>query len=323
MGTPEFAVPALRALIAGARVCAVYTQPDRPVGRGLKLQPSPVKQIALDAGIPVHTPEKVSVPEEIDRIRALDPDFIVVVAYGQILKPPVIEAPRFCTVNIHSSLLPRWRGAAPIQRAILSGDAETGITTMKIVPRLDAGDILLQERTPIGPEDTAQTVHDRLSDLGARLILPTLAGILDGTLKGEAQDESRVTYAHKLTKEMENIDWSKTAREVDLAVRALNPWPGTRVETEDGLRIKVRRGRTVSFTPGRPPEPGTLYSFSGELFLQCAQGAYQLLEIQEEGKRAVGGSDFLNGLQGRGITLPVKCRLPSQPPTESKKGALT
>ena len=308
MGTPVFAVPALKALIAQTDVCAVYTQPDRPVGRGLKLQPSPVKQVAMEAGIPVFTPEKVSVPEEIERIRSHAPDFIVVVAYGQILKLPVIEAPKYCTVNIHSSLLPRWRGAAPIQWAVLSGDSETGVTAMKIVPKLDAGDIFLQERIPIGLEDTAEIVHDRLSEAGARLILPTLRGIASGELKGRPQDESLVTYAHKLTKEMEQLDWGKSAREIDLAVRALNPWPGTRIETSSGLRIKVRRGRCVSFTPGRPPVPGTLYSFGGELFLQCGLGAYQLLEIQEEGKRAIAGQDFLNGLQGRGIELPIELK---------------
>jgi methionyl-tRNA formyltransferase len=308
MGTPDFAVPALKALIAQAEVCAVYTQPDRPVGRGLRLQPSPVKQAAISAGIPVFTPEKVSVSEEIERIRAYAPDFIVVVAYGQILKLPVIEAPKFCTVNIHSSLLPRWRGAAPIQWAILSGDSETGVTTMKIVPKLDAGDVFLQERIPIEGEDTAETLHDRLSEAGARLILPTLRGIASGELKGRPQEEALVTYAHKLTKEMELLDWRKSAREIDLAVRALNPWPGTRIETVGGIRIKVRTGRCVSFTPGRPPSPGTLYSFGGELFLQCGQGAYQLLEIQEEGKRAVAGHDFLNGLQGRGIELPTELK---------------
>jgi methionyl-tRNA formyltransferase len=305
MGTPEFAVPALRALIAETEVCAVYTQPDRPVGRGLKLQASPVKQVAIDAKIPVFTPDRVSIPEEIDRIRAMSPDFIVVVAYGQILKLPVIEAPKFCTVNIHSSLLPRWRGAAPIQWSILSGDAETGVTTMKIVPKLDAGEMFLRERTAIGPEDTAQTIHDRLSAAGARLILPTLRGIMSGDLKGESQDETQVTYAHKLTREMESLDWMKTARAVDLAVRALNPWPGTSIETRDGLRIKIRKGRSVPYSPGRPPEPGTVYSFSGELFLQCGQGAYQMLEIQEEGKKAMSGQDFLNGLHGRGISLPI------------------
>jgi methionyl-tRNA formyltransferase len=185
------------------------------VGRGLKLKASPVKEVALDAGVPVFTPEKVSIPEEIERIRSFDPDFIVVVAYGQILKLPVIEAPRFGTINIHSSLLPRWRGAAPIQWAILAGDSETGITTMKIVPKLDAGDMLLQERTPIRPDDTAESLHDRLSEIGAKLIVPTLKGVMEGVLAGSPQDESLVTYAHKLQKEMESIDWRKSAREVD------------------------------------------------------------------------------------------------------------
>jgi methionyl-tRNA formyltransferase len=308
MGTPEFAVPALKALMANAEVVAVYSQPDRPVGRGMKLKASPVKEIALEAGIPVFTPEKVSVPEEIERIRSYQADFIVVVAYGQILKLPVIEAPRFGTINIHSSLLPRWRGAAPIQWAILGGDSETGITTMKIVPKLDAGDILLQERTPIRFDDTAESLHDRLSEIGASLIVPTLKGVMEGGLGGSPQDESLVTYAHKLQKEMESIDWRKSAREVDLAVRALNPWPGTRVETSSGVKIKIKKGRLVSFTPGRPGPAGMLHTFGGELFLQCGQGAYQILEIQEEGKKPVLGSDILNGLQGRGIELPIQLK---------------
>jgi methionyl-tRNA formyltransferase len=308
MGTPEFAVPPLKELIANAEVVAVYSQPDRPVGRGMKLKASPVKEVALEAGIPVFTPEKVSVPDEIERIRSFQADFIVVVAYGQILKLPVIEAPRFGTINIHSSLLPRWRGAAPIQWAILSGDSETGITTMKIVPKLDAGDMLLQERTPIRPDDTAESLHDRLSQIGAKLIVPTLKGVMEGALAGIPQDESHVTYAHKLQKEMESIDWRKSAREVDLAVRALNPWPGTRIETNSGIKIKIRKGRLVNFTPGRPGPAGTLHTFGGELFLQCGQGAYQILEVQEEGKKSVGGQDFLNGLQGRGIELPIKLK---------------
>jgi len=308
MGTPEFAVPALKTLIEATQVLAVYSQPDRPVGRGLQLRPSPVKELAVQAGVPVYTPEKVSVPEEIERIRSLNPDFIVVVAYGQILKLPVIEAPRFGTINIHSSLLPRWRGAAPIQWALLSGDAETGISTMRIVPKLDAGDVLLQESISITNEDTAETLHDRLSELGAKLILPTLEGVAQGSLRGIAQEESKVTYAHKLQKEMEMIDWKRSAREVDLGVRALNPWPGTRIETVSGLKIKIKKGRTVSYSPGRPGPAGTLHSFGGELFLQCAQGAYQILELQEEGKRAVSGQDFLNGLQGRGIDLPIQLK---------------
>ena len=226
MGTPEFSVPTLETLIRETDVVAVYTQPDRPVGRGLKLQPSPVKALAMAHGIPVFTPERVSVPEEIERIRALAPDFSVVVAYGQILKPEVIGVPKYGTINIHSSLLPRWRGAAPIQWAILSGDRETGITTMMIVPKLDAGDILLQESTPIADDDTAETVHDRLSAMGARLILPTLEGVRSGSVTPRIQDETRVTYAKKLVKEMEQLDWSLSVRELDLQVRGLFPWPG-------------------------------------------------------------------------------------------------
>ena len=182
LGTPEFAVAPLKRLIAEAEVVAVYSQPDKPVGRGLKMQASPVKQVALENNIPVFTPEKISIPEEVERLKGFNPDFIVVVAYGQILKMSVIEVPKFGIVNIHSSLLPRWRGAAPIHCAVLSGDAETGVTTMMIVPKLDAGDMLMQEKISIGPEDTSETVHDKLSVLGAKLIIPTLQGLCAGTL---------------------------------------------------------------------------------------------------------------------------------------------
>jgi methionyl-tRNA formyltransferase len=303
MGTPEFSVPTLEALIREADVVAVYTQPDRPVGRGLKLQPSPVKALALSHGIPVFTPERVSVPEEVERIRSLSPDFSVVVAYGPILKPEVIGIPKFGTINIHSSLLPRWRGAAPIQWAILSGDLETGVTTMMIVPKLDAGDVLLQESTRITPEDTAETVHDRLSEMGARLILPTLEGLRSGTIAPRPQDESRVTYAKKLVKEMEQLDWSRNAVQVDLQVRGLYPWPGTRIETLEGARIKIKKGRPVDrFDVG---VPGTLQEHAGRLMLKCGGGAYEILELQEEGKKPVTAGQYLNGMKGRGVSLPM------------------
>jgi methionyl-tRNA formyltransferase len=308
MGTPEFSVPTLKTLIENAEVLAVYSQPDKPVGRGLKMQASPVKQLALAHGIPVFTPEKISTPEEIERLKSFAPDFSVVVAYGQILRPAVIDVPHYGTINIHSSLLPRWRGAAPIQWSILSGDAETGITTMMIAPKLDAGDILLQEKTPISSEDTAETVHDRLSEMGAKMILPTLMGLKEGTLSRKVQDESQVVYAHKLTKEMENIDWTQSSRDIDLAVRALNPWPGTRIETESGIKIKIRKGRPMFHTPGKAANPGELISFGGELLIQCGSGIYQILELQEEGKRAITGQDFLNGMQGRGLGLPLRLK---------------
>jgi methionyl-tRNA formyltransferase len=308
MGTPEFAVPTLKKLIETVQVVAVYTQPDKPVGRGLKMQASPVKQLAVEHGIPVFTPEKISVPEEIERLKSFDADFSVVVAYGQILKLAVIEAPKYGTINIHSSLLPRWRGAAPIQWSILAGDQETGVSTMMIAPKLDAGDVLLQSKTPISADDTAETVHDRLSLMGAEMILPTLNGLKDGTLSRQIQDETKVVYAHKLTKEMENLDWSQSAREMDLRVRALNPWPGTRIETESGMKLKIKRGKPVSYTPGRGAKPGELMTFGGELLVQCGTGAYQIHEIQEEGKRPIAAQDFLNGLQGRGIQLPIRLK---------------
>ncbi len=311
LGTPEFSVPTLKKLIAEAEVVAVYSQPDKPVGRGLKMQASPVKQLAIQHNIPVFTPEKVSIPEEIERIQALKPDFLVVVAYGQILKLPVIQAAKYGTINIHSSLLPRWRGAAPIQWAILGGDKETGITTMMIVPKLDAGDILLQEKIAIGSADTATVVHDRLSELGAKLIMPTLQGLIDKTITPQVQNESEVTYAHKLTKEMELLDWSKPATEMDLRVRALNPWPGTRVETLAGEKIKIKRGRLMEHLPGKT-KAGDLFETGGELMIACEQGLYQVYELQEEGKKSVTGSDFINGLKGRGLSLPISLKKNTQ-----------
>jgi len=306
MGTPDFAVPTLKKLLQETTVLAVYTQPDKPVGRGLQLQQSPVKKTALEQGVPVFTPEKVSLPEEVEKLRAYQADFFVIVAYGQILKLPVIEASKYGCINIHSSLLPRWRGAAPIHQALLAGDAETGITTMKIVPKLDAGDILLQAKTLISSEDTAQTLHDRLSHMGSDLILPTLLGVIEGTLKPIQQDESLVTYASKLTKEMEVIKTEKTTREIDLQVRALNPWPGTKIETTSGLKLKIKKGKISSLKNGA--KVGQLFAQAPSLYLQCGDGAYEITEIQEEGKKTVSSHDFLNGLRSRNVSFPLELK---------------
>ena len=306
MGTPEFAIPALKELISKAQVVAVYSQPDKPVGRGLQMQASPVKRLAMEHDIPVFTPEKVSAPEEVERLKSFQADVCVIVAYGQILKLPVIQATRYGCVNIHSSLLPRWRGAAPIQWAILGGDEESGVTTMMIVPKLDAGDMLLQEKTKITAEDTATTLHDRLAEIGGRLIVPTLEGLRDGSIKPKPQDESKVTYAHKLTKEMENIDGSQSAREVDLHVRALNPWPGIKVETESGFKLKIKKGKFLN--DSFQAESGMLADHYGSLVLKCRNGLYQIDEVQEEGKKAMLTHDFMNGLKGRGITLPLRLK---------------
>lgn len=304
MGTPEFAVPTLKKLLIETEVLAVYTQPDKPVGRGLQMQHSPVKKIAIEYGVPVFTPEKVSLPDEVEKLKSFGADFFVIVAYGQILKLPVIEAPKFGCINIHSSLLPRWRGAAPIHQALLAGDSETGITTMKIVPKLDAGDILLQSKTNISDEDTAQTLHDRLSEMGAELIIPTLNGVSSGTIHPKIQDESLVTYAHKLTKEMEVVNPSKTTKEIDLQVRGLNPWPGTKIETSSGMKLKIKKGKPSSIN--HPAKVGELFKREPSLYMQCADGAYEITEIQEEGKKAISSHDFLNGLKNRNLNFPME-----------------
>ncbi|MBL7714532.1 MAG: methionyl-tRNA formyltransferase [Bdellovibrionales bacterium] len=308
MGTPEFAVPALEAVAKAHEVLHVYTQPDRPVGRGLEVRQSAVKQAALKLGIPVRQPEKLSQPGEFEFLSALKPDLILIVAYGQILRRNVLDLPRLGCVNIHSSLLPRWRGAAPIQWAILGGDSVSGVTTMRLVEKLDAGDILLQKETPISGSDTGGTLHDRLAAIGAELILPTLSGLEDGSLKGRAQDESAVTYASKLTKEMEAIaPASETAQVVDRKIRALNPWPGTSVWvklTKDGAseRLKIKRASLRLDVQG---PAGSIFERSGMVAIGCSAGSIELHEVQWDGKKAVDAAAFLNGLKGRGISLPL------------------
>jgi methionyl-tRNA formyltransferase len=301
MGTPEFAVPALEAVHAAFRVVGVYTQPDKPVGRGQEMRHTPVKKKALELGLPVFQPEKLSQPGVFEGLAALQPDIIVVVAFGQILRTNVLKLPRLGCVNIHSSLLPRWRGAAPIQWAILSGDKESGISTMHLVEKLDAGDVLLQEKTPISADDTAGSLHDRLAQIGARLIVPTLKGLDSGELKGVSQDESQITYASKLTKEMEAIDPSLEAAVLDHRVRALNPWPGTSLMI-DGQRLKVKKARVRSDLQGNQ---GKIYERSGMLLLGTSQGALELLTVQWDGKKEVDAAGFMNGLKGKGQSLPI------------------
>jgi len=308
MGTPDFAVPTLRALHQHHEVVAVYTQPDRPVGRGLELKPPPVKVEAQRLGISqIRQPLKLSQPGEYEILQADRPDIIVVVAYGQILKKNVLELPQLGCVNIHSSLLPRWRGAAPIQRALLEGDAVTGVATMKLVEKLDAGDILLESRTKISAKDTAGTLHDRLALLGAELILPTVDGLANQTLKGTVQDESKVTYASKLTKEMEWLNpFEKTAQELDRQVRALNPWPGTRLSLDLGgkqERLKVRLAQPQESISG---EVGEVFERFGMLLLATRQGSLQIERAQWDGKKEMDAASIMNGLRGRGVGLPLR-----------------
>jgi methionyl-tRNA formyltransferase len=311
MGTPEFAVPALEAVHSHHKIVGVYTQPDKPVGRGQELRASPVKQLATKLGLPVFQPEKLSMPGELEKLRALAPDLIVVVAFGQILRKNVLELPRLGCVNIHSSLLPRWRGAAPIQWAILGGDAESGVTTMKLVEKLDAGDLLLQARTPLSATDTAGSLHDRLCKMGAELIVPTLDGLEKGSLQARAQDESLVTYASKLSKEMEWLDPRESAQTLDRRVRALNPWPGTSVwiEAKDSApqRLKIRAARPRADISG---QEGGIFERNGMLLLGARSGSLELSAVQWEGKKEVDAAGFLNGLKGRGQALPLKTHEP-------------
>jgi methionyl-tRNA formyltransferase len=308
MGTPEFAVPALDSVHAACDVVAVYTQPDRPVGRGLELRHSPVKARAVTLGVSVYQPEKLTLPGEYERLAELKPDVLVVVAYGQILRRNVLDLPKHGCVNIHSSLLPRWRGAAPIQWSILEGDAETGVSTMKLVEKLDAGDVLMQARTPISTEDTAGALHDRLARMGAELIVPTLRGLADGSLPGSRQDESKVTYAAKLTKEMELLDARTCSAEVlERRVRALNPWPGTSVWVSGDGRLKIKRARLRRDIVGGP---GTIFERAGMVLLGTPAGSLEVLATQWDGKKEVDAAGFLNGLRGRGKTLPLELGSP-------------
>jgi methionyl-tRNA formyltransferase len=301
MGTPEFAVPALGAVHSAFTIVGVYTQPDKPVGRGQEMRATPVKKKALEFGLPVFQPEKLSLPGVFEELEALRPDIIVVVAFGQILRTNVLKLPRLGCVNIHSSLLPRWRGAAPIQWAILSGDRESGISTMHLVEKLDAGDVLLQEKTPISADETAETLHDRLAAIGARLIVPTLQGLDSGELKGVVQDQSLITYASKLSKEMEALDPSVSAEVLERRVRALNPWPGTSIVI-DGQRLKVKKARVRADLLGNT---GSLYERSGMLLLGTSSGALELLCVQWDGKKEVDAAGFMNGLKGKGQKLPI------------------
>lgn len=299
MGTPEFAVPTLRRLIKHHDVIAVFTQPDRPVGRGLKLKPPPVKDVALEHKIPVYQPERLSGSLEMSELLKMDADFIVVVAYGQILKETVLRHPKKCCINLHSSLLPRWRGAAPIQWAILSGDKKTGVTTMKMALGLDTGDILLKKETPILSVDTAQTIHDKLAESGADLMIETIERFSD--LKAVPQSESEATYAKKLTKEMGFLSLHQTPQEIDLAVRALNPWPGTQFHFQKIGKIKLLKASILNDVASE----GLLRLSENLLVLSVQGGSIVLESVQPEGKKPISGMDWANGLKGQGFEFPL------------------
>ncbi|MGE3934423.1 MAG: methionyl-tRNA formyltransferase [Rhodospirillaceae bacterium] len=296
MGTPDFAVPALAALVdAGHDVAAAYSQPPRPAGRGMKPAPSPVHRFAEDRGIPVRTPATLKDPAEQAAFAALGLDAAVVAAYGLILPPPVLAAPRLGCLNIHASLLPRWRGAAPIQRAILAGDAETGVTIMQMDAGLDTGPMLLAEAAPIAPDTTGASLHDALAALGARMIVVALDRLAAGALPATPQPAAGATYARKLDRAEARIDWSQPATAVERQVRAFDPWPGTWFE-HAGERIRVLAAALADGRAGAAP--GTV--LDDRLAVACGDGAVRILRLQRQGKAALDAEAFL-----RGFALPA------------------
>lgn len=285
MGTPGFSVPALEAVAARHDVVCVYTQPPRAAGRGQKPRPSPVQAAAEAMGLPVRTPARLKAPEDQADFAALGADVAVVVAYGLILPQPVLDAPRLGCLNIHASILPRWRGAAPIHRAVMAGDAETGVAIMQMEAGLDTGPVLAEARTPIGPEDTTGDLHDRLADMGAAMI----AEVLDHLpLDAVPQPDDGVTYAAKIEKAEARIDWTRPAAEVDRLIRGLSPFPGAWCEVA-GERVKLLRARVV---PGEG-DPGAVL---GPLVVACGAGAVEVLELQRQGKRPLPTAEALRGM---------------------------
>ncbi len=291
MGTPAFAVPSLVALVeTGYDVTSVFTQPDRPVGRGRKLTPPPVKQAAVELGLEVYQPESAKTDEAYEYLKEKNPDVIVVVGYGQIISQRVIDLPRYGCVNVHSSLLPHLRGAAPINWAVVRGDTLTGVTTMRIVKKLDAGDILAVRETPIGADEHAPELAERLATMGAELLLATLEGLVAGTITPVPQDHEASTYAPMMKREDGLIDWDSSAQVIYNRVRGFDPWPGSYTYFR-GKRLHIRQARVVEGLA----EPGGMLIGGNELKIGCGEEMLQVLEVQPEGKRVMSAVAFVNG----------------------------
>ena len=294
MGTPDFAVPTLTEIVGqGHEIVAAYTQPPRPAGRGMAEQPSPVHETARRFGIPLVMPKTLCIPKAAALFRSHDADVAVVVAYGLILPKPILDAPRHGCLNLHASLLPRWRGAAPIQRAIMAGDTETAVTVMRLVEKLDAGPACLAERTAIGPEENAKSLHDRLARLGADLMARALAALQRDMLTCEPQSEAGVTYAAKIGKEEARIDWSRPAAELHNHIRGLSPFPGGWCEMPLGdaaERVKILKARPASGAG----TPGAVLGLD-PLTVACGAGDVEVLELQRAGRKPVAAAQFLRG----------------------------
>ncbi len=302
-GTPEFAVPCLRMLLESKHeICAVYTQPDRPAGRGRKLQPSPVKELALSAGIPVFQPLTMKTSEDLQQLSALDADLMVVVAYGMILTQAVLDTPKQGCINVHASLLPRWRGAAPIQRALMAGDEKTGVTIMQIVRKLDAGDMLHKEECAIEVGDTAGDLHDKLAVLGGIGLSKVLAQLEAGTVQAEPQDEALVTYAEKLEKSEAVIDWTQPAATLALKVRGLNAWPVAQTLYRGDV-LRIWQAEAVDGDLPLPMEPGVVRCVDKTMEVATGSGFLRLLEVQLPGGKRTPIQAFLNAHDANGVQL--------------------
>lgn len=298
MGTPGFAVPSLHKLLdAGYEVAAVVSQPDRPKGRKKVLTPPPVKEAALARGIPVLQPARMRSPEAVAEIEALRPDLIVTAAYGQILPKAVLDQPRLGCINVHGSLLPKYRGGAPIQRAIINGERVTGVTIMYMAEGLDTGDMISRVEVPIGPDDTSGTLFEKLSLAGAELLMRTLPSIADGTAQAVPQNEEEATYAPNLTREDERIDWSRSAEAIRNQVRGLVPFAGA-FTYWNGEVLKVWACRAAADKRGSGGEPGTVAAAGADgLFVQTGEVVLQVLEVQPAGKKAMPAAEWLKGVR--------------------------
>lgn len=297
MGTPDFAVPTLKALFASEHnVSAVFSQPDKPKGRGYKLTPPPVKVIALENNTEVFQPQSLKKGEDAEKsieiLKAINPDFIIVVAYGKILPKEVLDIPKYGCINVHASLLPKYRGAGPIQWSVLNGEKETGATTMFMAEGLDTGDMLLKASTPIGENETASELHDRLSVLGAELLIKTLSEFENDNITPEKQDDSLSTYAPMLSKELCPIDFSKSAQEIHNQIRGLSDWPCA-TATLDDKRLKFYKSEIVS-TDGENKIVGQIIN-EKDMTIACGTGSIRIIELQAEGSKRMKTADYLRG----------------------------
>lgn len=296
MGTPDFAVPSLKALIeAGHEICGVFTQPDKPKNRGMKLQAPPVKEVAITHGIPVYQPVRVKDGTALEIIEQLSPELIVVAAYGRILPNSILEYPAKGCINVHSSLLPKFRGAAPIHWAVISGETETGVTIMHMAQELDAGDIIDQVTTPIDPDESVEAVHDRLAELGGKLLVDVVAKIADGTATRTPQDSSQATYASMLSREMSKVDWNMPAKAIHDKIRGLSPWPAASTDVISGDTIKlfgsVNTGESTS------AQPGTIVAAGKQgIDIACGDGKIlRIVQLQAAGGKRMAAADYLRG----------------------------